>query len=128
MILTCFQRPLQACVSNVASPADLLGLFNLEEGRASVPNREEQLRILIQTGGPIPPIHGVPTPNFAILCYWCSDPREPGKSRVLYTEALNLSKTFKYRQAIQEFRALAPSHSDRAARALCLTWLSLKTF
>src|SRR5829696_1685905 len=66
MILTCFQRPLQACVSNFAPPADLLGLFNLEEGRASVPNREEQLRILIQTGGSMAPIHGVPTPNFAI--------------------------------------------------------------
>ena len=59
MILTCFQRPLQACVSNLASPADLLGLFNLEEGRAGVPDREEQLRILVQTGGTVAPIHGL---------------------------------------------------------------------
>ena len=58
MILTSFQRPLQACVSNLASPADLLGLFNLENGRASVPNREEQLRIFVQTGGLVAPIHG----------------------------------------------------------------------
>jgi hypothetical protein len=66
MILTCFQRPLQACVSDVASPADLLGLFNLEEGRAGVPDREEQLWILIQAGGPMAPIHGVLTPYCAI--------------------------------------------------------------
>ena len=58
MILTCFQRPLQTCVPDVASPADLLGLFYLEEGRASVPDREEQLWVLIQTGGLMAPIHG----------------------------------------------------------------------
>jgi len=59
MILTCFQRPLQTCVPDLASPADLLGLFYLEEGWASVPDREEQLWVLIQTGGLMAPIHGV---------------------------------------------------------------------
>jgi hypothetical protein len=59
MILTSFQRPLQACVPDVASPTDLLGLFYLEEGRAGIPDWEEQLRILIQAGGLVAPIHGV---------------------------------------------------------------------
>jgi len=59
MILTSFQRPLQACVSYLATPADLLGLFDLEKGRAGISDREEQLRVLIQAGGPVAPIHGV---------------------------------------------------------------------
>jgi len=85
MILTCFQRPLQACLPDVASPADLLGLFNLEEGRAGVPDWEEQLWVLIQTGGLVAPIHGV------TLLSGCSGPlgvgpRRMGKPRVLYTE------------------------------------------
>jgi hypothetical protein len=68
MILTSFQRPLQACVSDFASPADLLGLFYLEKGRAGIPNREEQLRVLVQASGPVAPIHWRYTP------YWCSGP------------------------------------------------------
>jgi hypothetical protein len=59
MILTSFQRPLQACVPDIASPANLLGLFNLEKGWAGIPDREEQLRVLVQTSGPVAPIHGV---------------------------------------------------------------------
>src|SRR5215203_5768872 len=59
MILACFQRPLKACVAYVASPADLLRLFDLEQGRAGVPDREEQLRILVQTGGTVAPIRDV---------------------------------------------------------------------
>jgi hypothetical protein len=59
MILTCFQRPLQACVSDLASPADLLGLFYLEESWAGIPDRKKQLRVLVQTSGPVAPIHGV---------------------------------------------------------------------
>jgi hypothetical protein len=59
MILTSFQRPLQACVPDLAPPADLLGLFNLEKGWAGIPDREEQLRVLVQTSGPVAPIHGV---------------------------------------------------------------------
>ena len=59
MILTRLQRPLQACVPDVASPTDLLGLFYLEEGRSGIADWEEQLRVLIQTGGLMAPIHGV---------------------------------------------------------------------
>jgi hypothetical protein len=59
MILTSFQRPLQACVPDIASPANLLGLFNLEKGWAGIPDREEQLRVLVQASGPVAPIHGV---------------------------------------------------------------------
>src|SRR5829696_10080179 len=59
MILTSFQRPLQACVPDLASPTDLLGLFYLEEGWAGIPDREEQLRVLFQAGGLVAPIHGV---------------------------------------------------------------------
>jgi hypothetical protein len=59
MILAGFQRPLKARVAYVATSADLLRLFDLEQGRAGVPDREEQLRVLIQTGGTVAPIHGV---------------------------------------------------------------------
>jgi hypothetical protein len=85
MILTSFQRPLQACVSDLASPADLLGLFYLEEGWAGIPDREEQLRILIQASGPVAPIHGV---TLLTGCFWVPGvgPRRTGKPRVLYTE------------------------------------------
>jgi hypothetical protein len=85
MILTSFQRPLQACVPDVASPADLLGLFYLEEGWAGIPDREEQLRVLIQASGPVAPIHGV---TLLTGCFWVPGvgPRRTGKPRVLYTE------------------------------------------
>lgn len=85
MILTSFQRPLQACVSDLASPADLLGLFYLEESRACIPNREEQLRVLVQASGPVAPIHWRYTPYWLL---WAPGvgPRRMGKPRVLYTE------------------------------------------
>jgi hypothetical protein len=59
MILTRLQRPLQACVPHLASPTNLLGLFYLEKGWTGIPNWEKQLRVLIQTGGLMAPIHGV---------------------------------------------------------------------
>jgi two-component sensor histidine kinase len=63
VVLTCFQRPLQARVADIAPPADLLGLVDLEEGRSGVPNREEQLGVLVQTGGLVAPIHGLLAPH-----------------------------------------------------------------
>ena len=111
MILPCFQRPLQACVSDVASPADLLGLLDLEQGRASVPDREEQLRVLVQTGGLMAPIHGVThsslvarDPGRAPACWW-----KPG---ILYTEALDSHQDFQVLQSIQGSYALVGSHFD----------------
>jgi hypothetical protein len=85
MILTRLQRPLQACVPHLASPTDLLGLFYLEEGWTRIANWEKQLRVLIQTGGLMAPIHGV------TLLTGCSgslhkDPAVLGKPRVLYTD------------------------------------------
>ena len=85
MILTSFQRPLQACVSYLASPADLLGLFYLEKGRAGIPNWEEQLRVLVQASGPVAPIHWRYTPNWLLWALGVG-PRRMGKRLVLYTE------------------------------------------
>ena len=86
MILTSFQRPLQACVPDLTSPADLLGLFYLEKGRAGIPNREEQLRVLVQASGPVAPIHWRYTPNWLLWALGVG-PRRMGKRLVLYTEA-----------------------------------------
>ena len=85
MILTSFQRPLQAGVPDLASPTDLLGLFYLEEGRAGIPNWEEQLRVLVQASGPVAPIHWRYTPNWLVWALGVG-PRRMGKRLVLYTE------------------------------------------
>ena len=86
MILTSFQRPLQACVPDLTSPADLLGLFYLEKGRAGIPNWEEQLRVLVQASGPVAPIHWRYAPNWLLWALGVG-PRRMGKRLVLYTEA-----------------------------------------
>ena len=85
MILTSFQRPLQTCVPDLTSPADLLGLFYLEKGRAGIPNWEEQLRVLVQASGPVAPIHWRNTPNWLLWALGVG-PRRMGKRVVLYTE------------------------------------------
>src|SRR5699024_1552954 len=53
-----FQGPLQAGLDDLAAAADPLGLFDLKQGRTSVPDGEEQLRILVQTRSTMAPVHG----------------------------------------------------------------------
>src|SRR5665811_96623 len=57
IILTRLDRPFQAGLNDLAATAYGLRLFNLEDSRASVPNREEQLRIFFQTGSAVAPAH-----------------------------------------------------------------------
>src|SRR5665647_650910 len=56
-ILTRLDGPLQAGLNDLAATAYGLRLFNLEESGASVPDREEQLRIFFQTGSAVAPAH-----------------------------------------------------------------------
>src|SRR5215813_2626803 len=58
-VLTAVQGPLQARLGDLALRADLLRLIDLEQGRAGVPDREEQLRVDVTTGGVIAPVHAV---------------------------------------------------------------------
>jgi len=56
-ILPRLNGPFQACLNDLATTADRLGLFDLKESRAGVPNREEQLGVFIQAGSAIAPSH-----------------------------------------------------------------------
>jgi hypothetical protein len=58
-VLTGVDGPPEAILYHCATPANLLGFFNLEERRTAVPDREEQLRIYLTTGGNVAPVHGV---------------------------------------------------------------------
>src|SRR5262249_5547618 len=58
-VLTAVECPLQASLGHFAPGADLLRLINLEQGRAGVPDREEQLRVDVTTGGVTAPVHAV---------------------------------------------------------------------
>src|SRR5665647_201644 len=56
-ILTRLDGPFQAGLNDLAATAYGLRIFNLEESGASVPDREEQLRIFFQTGSAVAPAH-----------------------------------------------------------------------
>src|SRR5215472_17952219 len=58
-VLTGVNGPAQAILDRRAASANLLCFFNLEERRPSVPDREEQLRIYLTTGGNVAPVHDV---------------------------------------------------------------------
>jgi two-component sensor histidine kinase len=58
-VLATVDGPAEALVEYLATTADLLGLFNLEERGAAVSDREEQLWIYLATGGDVAPVHGV---------------------------------------------------------------------
>src|SRR5712692_8225251 len=74
-VLTAVERPLQARLHDFAARADLLRLVDLEQGRASVPDREEQLRVDVTTGGVIAPVHAVHSSTRIIGS--CADPSPP---------------------------------------------------
>src|SRR5665647_2134269 len=56
-ILPRLDGPFQAGLNDLAATAYGLRLFDLQESGAGVPDREEQLRIFIQTGSAIAPSH-----------------------------------------------------------------------
>ena len=58
-ILTGVYGPPKAVLQHSATPAHLLGFFNLKERGAAVSDREEQLRIYLTTGGNVTPVHDV---------------------------------------------------------------------
>jgi hypothetical protein len=57
MILASVERPLQARFAHVAAATNFLSFRNLDKGRAGIPDGEEQLWILSQTGSLVAPIH-----------------------------------------------------------------------
>ncbi len=58
VVLPRLERPREALLAHVAASAHLLGLLDLEDGRTGVADREEQLRVLVEAGGTVAPIHG----------------------------------------------------------------------
>ena len=63
VVLAGLEGPLQARVPDVAATTDLLRLLDLEQSGSGVPDREKQLRILVQTGSLVAPIHVPLTPS-----------------------------------------------------------------
>jgi hypothetical protein len=62
-VLTRFKRPLEALIGHGATPADGLGLLDLQKSRTGRPDREEQLRVLVAAGSMVAPVHGGNTPQ-----------------------------------------------------------------
>jgi len=57
-VLTGLDGPLEARVDDRAAAADSLGLVDLQQRRAGVPDGEEQLGVLVETRCAVAPIHG----------------------------------------------------------------------
>jgi hypothetical protein len=58
-VLAAVDSPAEALIEYLASTADLLRFFDLQERGAAVSDREEQLWIYLATGGDVAPVHGV---------------------------------------------------------------------
>ena len=58
VVLTGLKSPLKTLLPDVATPADLLGFLDLEDGRTGVSDGEEQFRVFIETSRTVAPIHG----------------------------------------------------------------------
>src|SRR5690625_3428047 len=56
-VLTALQGPPQARGAHRTRPAHLFGLLDLDQGRAGIPDREEQLGVLVSAGGVVAPVH-----------------------------------------------------------------------
>src|SRR5918994_5809636 len=56
-VLTGLDGPLQAGFEDLATAADGLGLLDLSDCRAGVPDGEEQLGILVEAGSAVAPVH-----------------------------------------------------------------------
>src|SRR4051794_14933743 len=64
MVLAGLEGPLEALFAHLTATADLLGLLDLEDGRSGVADGEEQLRVLIEAGRAVAPIHGFRRTHF----------------------------------------------------------------
>jgi hypothetical protein len=60
-ILSCFKSPGQALAGDRATLADGLGFGDLQERWSGIPDREEQLRILVAADCAVAPVHLVTT-------------------------------------------------------------------
>ena len=58
------ERPREALLAHVTASAHLLGLLDLEDGRSGVADGEEQLRVLVEAGRAVAPIHGFRRTHF----------------------------------------------------------------
>src|SRR5258707_1959200 len=58
-VLTGLDGPAQTPLGHVASPADLLGLFDLQQCRSCVADRKEQLGVHVTAGCAVAPVHAV---------------------------------------------------------------------
>src|SRR5579859_7494529 len=56
-VLSGLERPLEALVDYVATAAYGFRVFDLQQCRPGVPDREEQLRVLIAARGAVAPVH-----------------------------------------------------------------------
>jgi len=82
MILTGFERPLQALFAHVATPTDELGFFDLENGRASVSDREEELGVFVEARAAMAPVHDDLAP---FRCSGCGPVRLRMLARIFVT-------------------------------------------
>ena len=57
VVLPGFQRPLQALLTDVAPTAHDLGLLDLEDGRAGIADREEELWVFVEARAAMAPVH-----------------------------------------------------------------------
>jgi hypothetical protein len=57
-VLTRVERPAKARLDDRATTANGLGLLDLKDRGAGVPDREEQLRVLLEAGSLMAPVHG----------------------------------------------------------------------
>src|SRR6185437_10919571 len=58
-VLAALECPLQASLCYLAACAHLLRFIDLEQRGTGVPDREEQFRIDVTTGGVVTPVHAV---------------------------------------------------------------------
>jgi hypothetical protein len=58
VVLSGLEGPCEALFAHVAASAHLFGLFDLQDGRTGVADREEQFRVLVEARGTVTPIHG----------------------------------------------------------------------
>src|SRR5690348_6654475 len=57
-VLAAAHGPVEALLQHVTTTADRLGLGDLHQRGAGVADREEQLRVLVEAGGVVAPVHG----------------------------------------------------------------------
>src|SRR6478672_7606975 len=85
VVLTRLQRPGKALLAHVAATAHLLGLLDLEDGRAGVADGEEQLWVLVEASRTVAPIHGFAELSFGWGNYFRARGCERFHERILHS-------------------------------------------